>query len=278
MADDVAMAGSEYVAAGEAPLRKFAIVTGASSGIGLELARIAATENFELLIVADEPEIHDAADALGAQGAQVESIEADLSTLEGVNEVISATDGRPIDALFANAGRGHGGAFLDQPVDDWRHTIDTNVTGTLYLAQQVASRMKQRGQGRILFTGSIAGHMPGPYGAVYNGTKAFINNFSYALREELKDSGVTVTCLMPGATETEFFERADMEDTKIGASENKDDPAKVARDGFDALMDGQGHVVSGIKNKMLVAAAHMTPDTLLAKQHAKTAEPGSAKE
>ena len=137
--------------------------------------------------------------------------------------------------------------------------------------------MRQRGQGRILITGSIAGFMPGSFQAVYNGTKAFIDSFSFALRNELKDTKITVTCLMPGATETEFFERADMLDTKIGQQE-KDDPAKVARDGFDAMMKGEGDVVSGWKNKLQVAAASVTPSSVLAEQHRKMAEPGSGEE
>ena len=160
-------------------------------------------------------------------------------------------------------------------VDDIRHVIDTNITGTLYLAQLVGRGMRDRGQGRILFTGSIAGFMPGTFQAVYNGTKAFVDSFSFALRAELKDSGVTVTCLMPGATETDFFERADMTDTKVGASK-KDDPADVARVGFDAMMRGDGDIVSGWKNKLQSAVANVTPAALLAEQHRAKAEPGSA--
>src|SRR5205085_3773606 len=149
------------------------------------------------------------------------------------------------------------------------------VTGTLYLIHKVGNEMRERGEGRILITGSIAGFMPGTYQAVYNGTKAFMDSFSFALREELKDSGVTVTCLMPGATETEFFERADMVDTKIGQAK-KDDPADVAKAGFEAMMKGEGDVVSGWKNKLLSTVATVTPSDVLADQHRKKAEPGSA--
>jgi short-subunit dehydrogenase len=130
-------------------------------------------------------------------------------------------------------------------------------------------------RGRILVTGSIAGYQPGAFQAVYNGTKAFIDSFALALREEIKDAGVTVTCLMPGVTDTEFFERADMLDTKVGAGE-KMDPAKVAKIGFDAMMDGEADVVAGWKNKMIVAASDVTPGEQLAKKHAKVAKPGSA--
>jgi short-subunit dehydrogenase len=137
--------------------------------------------------------------------------------------------------------------------------------------------MRARGQGRILITGSIAGFMPGSFQAVYNGTKAFVDSFSFALRNELKETEITVTCLMPGATETEFFERADMLDTKVGTQE-KDDPAKVARDGFDAMMAGESDVVSGWTNKIQTTLANVTPNEMLAEQHRKMAEPGTAEE
>lgn len=183
---------------------------------------------------------------------------------------------RPVDALMANAGHGLGRAFLDQDFDEVRHVIDTNVTGTVYLIHRVARQMRARRSGRILITGSIAGLMPGTYQAVYNGTKAFVDSFSYALRAELKDSGVTVTCLMPGATETDFFERADMLDTKVGQSE-KQDPFDVAKVGFDAMMNGEADVVSGWQNKLRAAIASITPSTVMAEMHRGMAEPGSAK-
>lgn len=175
---------------------------------------------------------------------------------------------------MANAGRGLGKGFLDQDFAEARKIVDTNVVGTIYLLQQVGNPMRSCGEGRILLTGSIAGFMPGSYQAVYNGTKAFINSLSFALREELKDSGITVSCLMPGATETEFFKRADLMDTSIGRA-MKYDPAEVARIGFDAMMDGEGDVVSGWKNKLQAAVANVTPASVLAHQHAKMAEPGS---
>ena len=203
-------------------------------------------------------------------------VETDLATTQGVDELYATTKGRPVEALLANAGHGLGDAFLDQDFEEARHVVDTNVTGTIYLLHKVGRDMRARGKGRILITGSIAGFMPGTYHAVYNGTKAFMDSFSFALRAELKDSGVTVTCLMPGATDTEFFARADMEDTKVGAGK-KDDPADVAKIGFDAMMKGEGDVVSGLKNKIMSAMATVTPSGLLAEQHRKMAEPGGAK-
>jgi uncharacterized protein len=153
--------------------------------------------------------------------------------------------------------------------------IDTNVTGTVYLIHRIGNEMRRRNAGRILITGSIAGFTPGSFQAIYNATKAFLNSFSFALREELKDTDVTVTCLMPGATETDFFRRADMLDTKMGASD-KDDAGEVAKLGFDAMMNGAGDVVTGWKNKLTSAAANVIPAGALANQHRKMAEPGSA--
>jgi short-subunit dehydrogenase len=250
-----------------------AVITGASSGIGYELAKICAREHYDLVVAADEP-LDTAAEVFRGFGVNVETIEVDLAALEGVDSLVEMTDGRPVDLLIANAGHGLGHAFLDQDFDEIRHVIDTNITGTIYLIQKIAQDMKERGSGRILITGSIAGFMPGTFQAVYNGTKAFIDSFSFALRAELKDSGVTVTCLMPGATETEFFERADLMDTKIGQSE-KDDPADVAQAGFAAMMRGDGDVVSGWKNKLQSAVANITPAGMLAEQHRKMTEPGS---
>jgi short-subunit dehydrogenase len=254
---------------------KFAIVTGASTGIGYELARLAAKDGYDLLVVADEPLIDAAAAEFKQYGQEVRSVEADLATLQGVDALLAAAGDRPIDLLCANAGRGLGRAFLDQDVADWRRVIDTNITGTLYLLQKVLKPMVARDEGRVLITGSIAGFIPGSFQAVYNGTKAFIDSFADAIRNEIKDAkGVTVTTLMPGPTQTEFFDRADMLDTKVGTDE-KADPAKVAKDGWDALMDGKAHVVSGWKNKLQVAAAHVTPAAVLAEQHRNMAEPGS---
>jgi short-subunit dehydrogenase len=254
--------------------RPFAIVTGAPSGIGYELAKRCVEHGYDLLIAANEPEIHEAALDLRDLGAAVEAIEADLATTVGIDALHAATRGRPVDALLANAGHGLGHGFLDQEFAAIRRVIDTNVTGTVYLIHTVGRAMRARRQGRILITGSITGFMPGTYQAVYNATKAFIDSFSWALRAELKDTGVTVTCLMPGATETEFFARADMLDTKVG-QQDKDDPAEVAQVGFDAMMRGDGDVVSGWKNKLQAAVATVTPAAILAEQHRKMAKPGS---
>lgn len=258
---------------------KLAIVTGASTGIGFELATLAAKDGYDLIAVADEPLIDAAAQDFEQFGTSVRAVQADLATTDGVDTLLAAAEGRRIDLLCANAGIGTGGPFLEQEVASWRHSIDTNVTGTVYLLQKVLADMVARGEGKVLVTGSIAGFIPGSFNAVYNATKAFVDNFTEALRNELKDvEGVTLTTLMPGATDTEFFARADMLDTKVGQDENKADPAKVARDGWDALIAGKSRIVSGLSNKLQVAGSGIAPQSVLAEMHRGMAEPGSGKD
>ncbi|WP_174285273.1 SDR family oxidoreductase [Sphingomonas bacterium] len=253
---------------------KFAIVTGASTGIGFELATIAAKDGYDILVVADEPLIEAAAKDFEQFGTQVQSVEADLSTIEGVDALLAATNGRQVDLLAANAGRGLGHAFLEQDVADWRKVVDTNITGTLYLLQKVLTPMVARNDGKVLVTGSIAGYIPGSYQAVYNATKSFVDFFTDALRNEIKDSdGVTLTTLKPGPVDTEFFERGDMLDTEVGQSESKRDPALVAQDGWDALMAGKASIFSGWSTKVQGVLANVMPASVLAEQHRKMAEP-----
>jgi uncharacterized protein len=227
---------------------------------------------------ADEPRIEEAAEEVRRFAGIVNSVEADLSTKEGVDKLCDAIQARekPVYALLANAGRGLGKAFLDRDFEEERRVIDTNITGTLYLIHKIGASMRGQREGRILITGSIAGFIPGSYQAVYNGTKAFLDSFSYALRDEMKDSGVTVTCLMPGATETKFFERAGMMDTEMGRAK-KDDAAQVARLGFDAMMKGEGGVITGWQNKFRTAMAKIMPAGFMAERYRKAAEPKSNK-
>jgi short-subunit dehydrogenase len=255
----------------------FAIITGASTGIGFELATLAARNGYDILVVADEPLIDAAAADFKQFGTDVQSVQADLSTIDGVDTLLSAAGGRRIDLLCANAGHGLGHAFLDQEVARWRHVIDTNITGTAYLLQRVLKDMVARNDGKVLVTGSIAGYIPGSFQAVYNGTKAFVDSFVAALQNEIKDAdGVTITNLMPGPVETEFFARGDMLDTSVGASNTKSDPADVAKDGWNAMMAGKASVFSGWKNKIQGVLANVTPNSVLAEQHRGMAEPGSA--
>ena len=247
---------------------KFAIITGGSIGIGAELAKLAAADGYDLLLVADTP--------FEQTPGSAETLQADLSTIEGVDQLLSAAGGRQVDLLCANAGHGLGHAFLDQDVKDWRHVVDTNITGTIYLLQKILPQMVARNEGKVLVTGSVAGYIPGAFQAVYNGTKAFVDSFTEALRNEIKDAdGVTLTTLMPGPVDTEFFDRAGMGDTDVGQSDSKRDPALVAKDGWDALMAGKASIFSGWKTKVQGTIANITPGSVLAEQHRKMAEPGS---
>ena len=259
--------------------RPLAVVTGASSGIGLELAKQFAAHDFDLLVAAEDEAIEEVAGAISASGVHADAVRVDLATSTGVEELytrIEAT-GRPVAAIAINAGVGAGGAFAsDTALSDELRLVDLNVRSTVHLAKHVVRDMVARNEGRILFTSSIASTMPGSYQAVYNASKSFVQSFALALRDELRDTGVTVTSLMPGPTDTEFFARADMLDTKVGQAK-KDDPAEVARIGFDAMMKGQGDVVSGWKNKLQTAIATVTPSGVLAEMHRGMAEPGTGK-
>jgi short-subunit dehydrogenase len=202
--------------------RQLAVVTGASSGIGFELAKVFAEEGFDLLIAAEDAELTTALMELNEGDANVEAHRVDLASEAGVIELYRHIEntGRPVDALALNAGIGAGGAFATETeLTDELKLIDLNVRGTVHLCKLVIADMVERDEGRILFTSSIASTMPGPFQAVYNASKSFVQSFALAIRNELKDTGIAVTSLMPGPTETEFFERAGMEDTEVGAGE-----------------------------------------------------------
>ena len=257
---------------------QLAVVTGASSGIGLELAKLFATNGYDLVIVAEDEGIESAADRLRSIGPMVEPVQADLATEDGVEELWERIEGmgRPVDAIAINAGVGVGGPFLETDLDEEINLINLNVTGAVHLAKHVVQHMSERGAGKILFTSSIAADMPTPFEAVYGASKAFLLSFSEALRNELKDTNITVTALQPGPTDTNFFDRAGMRHTKVGA-DKKDDPADVARDGFEALMAGKAKVVAGsLKNVVQSKMARVTPATMTAELHRKLSEPGSA--
>lgn len=261
-----------------ATTRPLAVVTGASSGIGYELAKQFANHGYDLLIAAEDAGINNAATELTVLGAKVETVQVDLATYDGVETLYAAMQatGLPVDAIAINAGIGIGGDFTHETdLQDELKLINLNVVSTVHLAKRVVKDMVARGQGRILFTSSIAALMPGPFEAVYAASKAFVQSFSEALRNELKDTGVTVTALQPGPTETNFFERAGMQDTRVGQSK-KDDPAQVAEQGFAALMAGKDHVIAGsVMTKLQAAATNVLPSTANAEQHRKLAEPGS---
>jgi short-subunit dehydrogenase len=258
--------------------RPLALVTGASSGIGRELAREFVEHGYDLIVAAEDSGVDSAAAQLGVDSAEVRAVRADLRTEQGVEQVWTAVaaSGRNLDAAVLNAGVGAGGGFLETSLADEFSIIDLNVRSTVHLAKLVLRDMASRDDGRVLITSSIASTMPGSYQAVYNASKSFLQSFAQAVASELRDTGVTVTSLMPGPTETNFFHRADMDDTKVGQSE-KDDPAQVARQGFDALMKGKDKLVAGsAKTKAQAAADTVLPDRAKAAMHKKMAKPGSA--
>ena len=254
-------------------LSGLAVITGGSSGIGLELVKLAAKDGCDILIAADRELEQGAAAARAAGAASVETVEADLATKEGIDKLMDAIGSRNVDVLMANAGAGEGGKFLDTEWGEVKHTIDTNVTGTVSLIHRVGRAMRDRNAGRILVTGSIVADMPGPFNLTYNSTKAFIVDFCVGLANELTETDVVISCLLPGVTDTEFFEEADMEGTGVQQSNMKADPAKVAKDGYDALLDGEVKEVSGLLNKVQYLFADILPDGLIAKLHRQMAKP-----
>jgi uncharacterized protein len=254
----------------------FAVVTGASTGIGRALAREFARRGYDLLITATGPAIQDAARELATLGARVETVEADLATYDGVERLYGAiaATGRPIDAITINAGVGLGGAFVGgTDLREELNLIQLNIASSVHLAKRVLPGMVARGAGRVLFTTSIEALMPGPFEAVYAASKAFLVSFAKALRNELRGSGVTVTTVLPGATETPIFRRARMEATLVGVSP-KDDPETVARQGVAALLAGREQVVAGsLITKAIAAVARVLPDRVNAALHRQTSKP-----
>ncbi|MCS0638463.1 SDR family NAD(P)-dependent oxidoreductase [Streptomyces sp. LP05-1] len=255
--------------------KPLAVVTGASGGIGLELARRFADHGFDLLICAEDDGLVPAAEELRGRGAEVRAVQVDLATYDGVETLygeVSATR-RPVGAAALNAGVGQGGAFLDNDLADEARIIDLNITSTVHLAKRLLPGMVELDEGRVLITSSIAATMPGSFQAVYNASKSFLQSFAQALQEELKDTSVTITSLMPGPTETNFFHRAGMDDTRVGRQE-KDSAARVAEEGFEALMRGREKLVAGsAKTKAQGIANRVLPDRLKAAAHRRTAEP-----
>lgn len=255
--------------------RPLAVVTGASSGIGFELARQFGTNGFDLVVVAEDDGINTVATRLNLTEASVLPVKVDLASDEGVHALMQAIrdTGRPVDSVAINAGIGVGGPFEETDLALELKMIDLNVRSSVHLAKHIVPGLIAQGGGRILFTSSIAAVMPAPFEAVYGATKAFLLSFSEALRNELKDHGVTVTALMPGPTETNFFHRAGMDNTKVG-QQKKDDPAKVAQEGFEALMAGKDSVLSAsLKTKMQGLMSELMPETAKAAMHRDLSEP-----
>jgi len=260
------------------PTAPLALVTGASSGIGLALARQFVSHGYDVVVAAEDAELDKAAAELRGSGQQVLPVRVDLSTPDGVTELYGAATqgGRPVEVVALNAGIGVGGAFHETDLEDDLRLVDLNVRSTVHLAKLVVRDMVARGSGKVLVTASIAAKAPGPYHTTYAASKAFVHSFAEGIRVELKDTGVTVTSLMPGPTDTEFFERADMEDTKVGSTDKKDDAEEVAKDGFEALMAGKDHVVAGsLKNRVQAGFSSVTPDAAAATGMQGMTKPGS---
>jgi short-subunit dehydrogenase len=256
---------------------QLAVVTGASSGIGYELAKTFASNGFDLIVAAEDGGIKSAAATFRTFGVEVEGIQVDLASEAGVEQLYQKIQqsGKPVDSLVLNAGVGVGGEFIDTDLKEELNMIRLNVMSTVRLAKFVLKDMVAQGHGRILFTSSIAAEMPGPYYAVYAATKAFIQSFAEAIRFEVKDKGITITALQPGATNTNFFARANMLNTKVAESE-KDEASDVAQQGFDALMAGKDHVVAGsVMNKVQVGMAKVMTEGQAAKMHASYSKPDS---
>jgi uncharacterized protein len=263
----------------ETPTRPLALVTGASSGIGLELARQFAEHGFDLVVAAEDDELDAAAGQLRALGAAVSPVRADLTRYDDVELLWRAAQGsgRPLEAAALNAGVGVGGAFVETDLAAELGLVQLNCASTVHLAKRVAAAMSARGSGRILFTSSVASQAPQPFQAVYGASKAFVQSLALALREELSGSGVSVTALLPGPTDTEFFDRGDLTDTRLGASDAKDDPGQVARQGYEGLMDGEASVFGGsLASRAMGRLSALTPDSLAAKTTKPMAAPGSA--
>jgi short-subunit dehydrogenase len=261
--------------------RPLSVVTGASSGIGYELAKQFAQNGFDVIMAAEDPGIITAAEDVRGLGVLAQPVQVDLATYQGNEELYSAVtaSGRSLDAIAINAGIGvHGDFVRDNDLADELRLLNLNIVSAVHLAKRVLPGMLDRRSGRVLFTSSIAGTMPGPYEATYAASKAFLYSFAEAIRYELRDTGVTVTALMPGPTDTNFFDRAGAMDSKLGSDTKKDDPAEVARQGFEAMMDGKDHVVAGsARNSVQAMAAKLMPAPSAARMHGKMSEPGSAK-
>jgi short-subunit dehydrogenase len=262
--------------------RPLALVTGASSGIGFSLAQELASRGYDLIVCSSTDRIAEAAQDFRAGGASVVDVEADLATRQGVENLWKRVEsaGRPLDIACLNAGVGVGGLFQDTDLDQELNMVQLNCTGTVHLAKYVVKHMTARNAGKILFTASIAGEMVAPREAVYAATKAFDLSFAHSLRYELRDTEITVTALQPGPTDTEFFDRAGMENTKVGSEGKKESkPEDVAKQGIDALLAGEDHVyAASMKVKIEGKIANIVPGAVKGAMHEKMSKPKTGTE
>jgi short-subunit dehydrogenase len=259
---------------------QFALVTGASSGIGFSLAKELAGRGYDVAICSAGERLHEAAEAVKVTGVKVYDIQADLATREGVEQVWSEVQAlnRDVEIACINAGVGVGGLFSETDLDEELTMVNLNCTGTVHLAKHIVRHMVARNQGKILFTASIAGEMIAPREAVYAATKAFDLSLAHSIRYELRDAGITVTALQPGPTDTDFFHRAGMDNTKVGSEgKHESQPEDVARQGIEALLAGNDHVyAASTKTKIEGMLASVTPGAVKGAMHDKMARPKTA--
>ena len=275
MSDTPAVPNAQGASPGNRPL---AVITGASSGIGLELTKQFAIHNYDVLMVAEPEGLDAAAEEIRKFNVNVDTLGVDLRTKEGVHAVKERTGERPIEAIAINAGVGLGGRFVETDLHQELDMIDLNVRSSVHLAKHVIPDMVARNRGKVMFTSSVAAVMPAPFEAVYGATKGFLLLFAESLANELKDTEVTVTAILPGPTDTNFFHRAGMDDTKAG-KDPKDSPADVAERAYKALEHGtEKAYVGSFKNKIMGMMADLLPDDFGAGQHRKMTEPGSGDE
>jgi short-subunit dehydrogenase len=258
---------------------KYALITGATSGIGYELAKLFAKDQYNLVIVSrDQQELERRAEEFRQHGVEVISIARDLFNREESFALYDEVRNRgiQINVLVNDAGQGLYGKFQDTDIQRELNIIELNISSLVILTKCFLKEMVQRNEGKILNLASIASKVPGPWQSVYHGTKAFVLSFSEAIREELRETNITVTALMPGVTDTDFFNKADMQSSKAVQDESKmADPADVARDGYEALMAGKDKVISGIKNKLQVGMSNLMPDSTVAHQMNEQQKPAS---
>jgi len=260
--------------------KRFTLITGATSGIGLELAKLFARDKANLILVArNKQKLNETAEILKKDGIEVITISTDLFIPGNAEELYGQVNALAlqVEVLVNDAGQGVYGKFVENELERELDIIQLNITSLVTLTKLFAKDMVSRGSGKILNVASIASKAPGPYQAVYHGTKAFVHSFNEAIRTELKDTGVTVTSLLPGATDTDFFRKAGMLESKVVKDGALADAATVAKDGYEAMLAGQDMVVSGFKNKLQVALGNITPDSMQAAQMEKIQEPTSKK-
>ncbi|HZI53159.1 MAG TPA: SDR family oxidoreductase [Chitinophagaceae bacterium] len=257
--------------------KSYTLITGGSEGIGFELAKQFAQHGHNLILVArDGTQLENAKNSLQADGLDVLTISKDLFNTEAAFELYDELKNRNLDVgiLVNNAGQGVYGLFEHTDIRRELAIVQLNISALLILTKLFMQDMLDRGDGKILNVSSVASKTPGPWQSVYHGTKAFVQSFSEAIRSEVKEKGITVTTLLPGATDTDFFNKADMQESKTVEDKDKlSDPAKVAEDGYNALMSGDDKVISGLKNKMSVAMSNLMTESAAADMTKKQQEP-----